>query len=135
VPVRLLRSHEGVDEPDERRAEPALLWMAFRQLLEDVEEAEQRPALSPAPAVPVGLSGPLEEEVREEPVRLLEERDQRERLADAGLHVPLVVRVCDYVYCLDFGQMLAEGLPNDVRNHPQVVAAYLGEDPDEDEAI
>ena len=44
-------------------------------------------------------------------------------------HVPLVVRVCDYVYCLDFGQLLAEGLPQEVRNHPQVVAAYLGEDP------
>ncbi|MGZ8734950.1 MAG: ABC transporter ATP-binding protein C-terminal domain-containing protein [Acidimicrobiia bacterium] len=24
--------------------------------------------------------------------------------------------------------MLAEGLPDDVRNHPQVVTAYLGED-------
>jgi branched-chain amino acid transport system ATP-binding protein len=43
-------------------------------------------------------------------------------------HVPLVVRVCDYVYCLNFGQLLAEGLPDDVRNHPQVVTAYLGED-------
>jgi branched-chain amino acid transport system ATP-binding protein len=45
-------------------------------------------------------------------------------------HVPLVVRVCDYVYCLDFGQLLTHGLPQEVRNHPQVVAAYLGEDPD-----
>ena len=45
-------------------------------------------------------------------------------------HVPLVMRVCDYVYCLDFGQLLTDGLPNDVRNHPGVVAAYLGEDPD-----
>ncbi len=45
-------------------------------------------------------------------------------------HVPLVVRVCDYVYCLDFGQLLTHGTPNEVRNHPQVVAAYLGEDPD-----
>jgi branched-chain amino acid transport system ATP-binding protein len=45
-------------------------------------------------------------------------------------HVPLVVRVCDYVYCLNFGQMLAEGLPEDVRNHPEVVTAYLGEDAD-----
>jgi branched-chain amino acid transport system ATP-binding protein len=45
-------------------------------------------------------------------------------------HVPLVMRVCDYVYCLDFGQLLTHGLPDDVRNHPQVVAAYLGEDPD-----
>ena len=46
-------------------------------------------------------------------------------------HVPLVVRVCDYVYCLNFGQMLAEGKPEEVRNHPEVVRAYLGEDPDE----
>jgi branched-chain amino acid transport system ATP-binding protein len=45
-------------------------------------------------------------------------------------HVPLVMRVCDYVYCLDFGQLLTHGLPNDVRNHPQVIAAYLGDDPD-----
>ena len=45
-------------------------------------------------------------------------------------HVPLVVRVCDHVYCLDFGQLVTDGPPHDVRNHPQVVAAYLGEDPD-----
>jgi len=28
-------------------------------------------------------------------------------------------------------QILAEGLPQEVRNHPEVVRAYLGEDPDE----
>ena len=45
-------------------------------------------------------------------------------------HVPLVMRICDYVYCLDFGELLVEGSPQHVRNHPQVIAAYLGEDPD-----
>jgi branched-chain amino acid transport system ATP-binding protein len=45
-------------------------------------------------------------------------------------HVPLVVRVCDYVYCLNFGQLLAEGPPEVVRNHPDVVRAYLGEEAD-----
>ena len=43
-------------------------------------------------------------------------------------HVPLVVRVCDYVYCLNFGQLLTEGRPEDVRSHPEVVTAYLGEE-------
>jgi branched-chain amino acid transport system ATP-binding protein len=46
-------------------------------------------------------------------------------------HVPLVVAVCDYVYCLNFGELLAEGRPEEVRNHPEVVQAYLGEDPEE----
>jgi branched-chain amino acid transport system ATP-binding protein len=41
-------------------------------------------------------------------------------------HVPLVAAVCDYVYVLNFGRLLAEGDPEHVRNHPEVVAAYLG---------
>jgi branched-chain amino acid transport system ATP-binding protein len=50
-------------------------------------------------------------------------------------HVPLVTRVCDYVYVLNFGQLLAEGVPADIKNHPDVVAAYLGgEAPDALEA-
>ena len=43
-------------------------------------------------------------------------------------HVPLVTRVSDHVYCLNFGEVLAEGRPDDVRRHPEVVRAYLGEE-------
>ena len=43
-------------------------------------------------------------------------------------HVPLVVKVSDYMYCLNFGQLLVEGRPDHVRNHPEVVYAYLGEE-------
>ncbi|QZY30688.1 ABC transporter ATP-binding protein [Nocardioides coralli] len=45
-------------------------------------------------------------------------------------HVPLVTRVSDYVYCLNFGEVLAEGSPQAVRSHPEVVRAYLGDDAD-----
>jgi branched-chain amino acid transport system ATP-binding protein len=41
-------------------------------------------------------------------------------------HVPLVLRVCDHVYVLNFGRLLAEGKPNVIQTHPEVVAAYLG---------
>jgi branched-chain amino acid transport system ATP-binding protein len=41
-------------------------------------------------------------------------------------HIPLVVAVSDYMYCLNFGTVLAEGSPEQVRNHPEVIAAYLG---------
>ncbi|WP_372734233.1 ABC transporter ATP-binding protein [Nocardioides sp.] len=43
-------------------------------------------------------------------------------------HVPLVSRVSDYVYCLNFGEVLAEGTPDVVKRHPEVVRAYLGAD-------
>jgi len=49
-------------------------------------------------------------------------------------HVPLVVRVCDYVYVLNFGQLLTEGRPEAVQRHPEVVAAYLGEEAPDAEA-
>ena len=41
-------------------------------------------------------------------------------------HVPLVLAVCDHVYVLNFGQLLAEGRPTVIQTHPEVVAAYLG---------
>ena len=43
-------------------------------------------------------------------------------------HVPLVVGLCDYVYVLNFGKLLAKGEPKEIQKHPEVIAAYLGGD-------
>ena len=43
----------------------------------------------------------------------------------------LVLTVCDYIYVIDSGALIAEGTPNEIRNDPRVVAAYLGEPIDE----
>ena len=43
-------------------------------------------------------------------------------------HVPLVVGLCDYVYVLNFGKLLAKGEPKVIQQHPEVIAAYLGGD-------
>ncbi len=42
-------------------------------------------------------------------------------------HVPLVLGTSDYVYVLNFGSLLAEGLPDDVRGNVDVAEAYMGE--------
>jgi branched-chain amino acid transport system ATP-binding protein len=59
--------------------------------------------------------------------RLLELRDQvGVTMLVIEHHVPLVSKICDYVYVLNFGQLLAEGDPAAIQRHPEVVGAYLG---------
>ena len=40
----------------------------------------------------------------------------------------LVMGICNYIYVLEYGKLLAEGKPEEVQNHPEVIRAYLGGD-------
>jgi ABC-type branched-subunit amino acid transport system ATPase component len=42
--------------------------------------------------------------------------------------MPLIMGISDRVYCLETGAVIAEGLPDEMRNHPDVIASYLGTD-------
>lgn len=43
-------------------------------------------------------------------------------------HMELVMEVCDFIWVLDAGSVIASGTPDQVRQDPAVLAAYLGEE-------
>ena len=46
-------------------------------------------------------------------------------------HMDLVMKISDYIYVIDFGSKIAEGVPDVIQNDQRVIDAYLGVTEDE----
>jgi branched-chain amino acid transport system ATP-binding protein len=90
-------------------------------------------ALASGPKV-VMLDEPLSGLDHNEAIRLA--AALRRTVADEGTSlllvehdVAMVLSLCANIFVLDFGQLIAQGSPDAVRNNPAVKAAYLGDTP------
>ena len=69
------------------------------------------------------------------PIETQQLGEQIIRLREEGLTVlviehdmALIHQVCDEIYVLNFGQIIAHGTPEAIKNNPLVIEAYLGKD-------
>lgn len=69
-----------------------------------------------------GLSGDEMDELARE-IRALAEKTS---VMLVEHHMDLVMSVCDRIFVLDFGKVIAHGTPAEIREDPAVLAAYLG---------
>ena len=49
-------------------------------------------------------------------------------------HMDLIMKICPHIICMNFGAKIAEGSPEEIQNHPEVLGAYLGEGEGDEEA-
>jgi ABC-type branched-subunit amino acid transport system ATPase component len=117
----LLRRH-GLD--DVADADIDALSVGQRKRVELVRALATRPRLLLLDEPAAGLAA---DEIKELIAALRELRDQARLTIVVVEHImELVMTVCDRITVLSFGEVLAEGTPEEVRADPRVIDAYLG---------
>ena len=73
---------------------------------------------------PVAGMNPSEKAVLMEEIRNIRDRGYGVFLIEHDMR--FVMNLCDRVAVLNFGRIIAEGPPDEIRSHPDVIEAYLG---------
>jgi len=75
---------------------------------------------------PVAGMNPHETQELEETIHAINDREKVTILLIEH-DMSLVMNVSEHIYVLDYGRMIAEGSPSEIKSNPEVIKAYLGE--------
>jgi branched-chain amino acid transport system ATP-binding protein len=139
---RLMSALLGRDEARRRETEErALEMLAFFDLAERKDDlaAELPHGLQRALGMAVALAADPKVLLLDEPFTGMNPEETRHMMAlmrkirDRGITLLLVehdmqavMGLCDNITVLSFGRLLVEGTPEEIRNNPEVIEAYLG---------
>ncbi len=121
--LELLKVFELDKQADER---PTNLPYGLQRKLEIVRALSEKPKLLLLDEPAAGLNSVDSKEL----IRLIrwihESFDVTILLIEH--HMDVVMELCSEMKVIDFGQTIAEGTPDEIRNNPAVISAYLGDD-------
>jgi len=133
-------AYRAAEEKARARALELLTWVGLDHkaelLAENLSYGDQRKlefarALATEPKLllldePVAGMNPSEKTILMEEIRNIRNRGYGVFMIEHDMR--FVMGLCDRIAVLNFGRIIAEGSPDEIRNNPEVIEAYLGKE-------